>query len=81
MNLKKLFPVSYERTLLVAVIIYVIVAVLASLLIGFAGALTSGIPAIGTLVAWALRIVGIVVDIYVVSGVVVSILRALKVIK
>jgi hypothetical protein len=81
MNLKKLFPVSYERTLLIAIIIYVIVAVLASLLIGFAGALTGWIPAIGTLIGWVLRIVGIVVDIYVVSGVVVSILRALKVIK
>ena len=81
MNLKKLFPVSYERTLLVAIVIYVIVAILASLLIGFAGAITGWIPAVGTLVGWVLRIVGILVDLYVVCGIVVKILVTLKVIK
>ena len=81
MDLKKLFPVSYEKSLLVAIIIYIIVAIVASLLIGFAGVLTGWIPVAGTLVGWALRIVGIIVDIYVVGGIVVSILRTLKVIK
>ena len=81
MNLKKLFPVSYERTLLVAIVIYVIVALLASLLIGFAGAITGWIPVVGTLVGWVLRIVGILVDLYVVCGIVVKILVTLKVIK
>jgi hypothetical protein len=79
--LKKIFPVSYEKSLLVSIIVYLITAVVASLLIAFAGAITGWIPVIGTLVGWALRIVGIVVDIYVVGGIVVSILLALKVIK
>jgi ABC-type multidrug transport system permease subunit len=81
MNLKKLFPMSYEKSTLISIIIYLVTAVVASLLIGFAGALTGWIPVVGTLVGWALRIVGIVVDIYVVGGIVVSILLALKVIK
>ncbi|MBQ7369639.1 MAG: hypothetical protein IJW58_01540 [Clostridia bacterium] len=81
MDLKKLFPYSYQKSLLVSLIIYIVTAIVASLLIGFAGLLTGWIPAVGTLVGWALRIVGIIVDIYVVGGIVVSILLALKVIK
>ena len=81
MNLKKLFPMSYEKSTLISIILYLVTAVVASLLIAFAGVLTGGIPLVGTLVGWALRIVGIIVDIYVVGGIVVSILLALKVIK
>lgn len=81
MDLKKLFPYSYRKSLLVSLVIYIVTAIVASLLIGFAGILTGWIPVAGVLVGWALRIVGIVVDIYVVGGIVVSILRALKMIK
>lgn len=81
MNLKKLFPYSYQKSLLVSLVIYIVTAIIASLLIGFAGVLTGWIPVAGVLVGWALRIVGILVDIYVVGGIVVSILLALKVIK
>ncbi len=81
MNLKKLFPYSYRKSLLVSLVIYIVTAIVASLLIGFAGVLTGWIPVAGVLVGWALRIVGILVDIYVVGGIVVSILLALKVIK
>lgn len=81
MDLKKLFPVSYKQSLLVSIIVYVVAAIVASLLIGFAGALTSWIPLVGTLVGWVLRIAGTLVDIYVVGGIVVSILLELKVIK
>lgn len=81
MDLKKLFPYSYQKSLLVSLIIYIVTAIVASLLIGFAGALTGWIPVVGDLVGWILRIVGIIVDIYVVGGIVVSILLALKVIK
>ncbi len=81
MDLKKLFPYSYQKSLLVSLIIYIVTAIVASLLIGFAGAITGWIPVAGTLIGWALRIVGILVDIYVVGGIVVSILLALKVIK
>lgn len=81
MNLKKLFPISYEKSTLVSILVYLVTAVVASLLIAFAGAITGWIPVVGTLIGWALRIVGIVVDIYVVGGIVVSILLALKVIR
>ena len=81
MDLKKLFPYSYQKSLLVSLIIYIVTAIVASLLIGFAGAITGWIPVVGTLFGWALHIVGIIVDIYVVGGIVVSILLALKVIK
>ena len=80
MDLKKLFPYSYQKSLLVSLIIYIVTAIVASLLIGFAGAITGWIPVVGTLVGWALRIVGIIVDIYVVGGIVVCNLNALKVI-
>ena len=81
MDLKKLFPVSYEKSLLVSIVVYVVIAFAASLLIGFAGILTGWIPLVGALVGWILRIVGILVDIYVVGGIIVSILLALDVIK
>ncbi len=80
MNLKKLFPISYQG-FLIALIKYVIVAIVASLLIWVAGFVTGWIPAVGALVGWALRIVGIVVDVYVVIGIVLSVLRALNIIK
>ena len=81
MNLKKLFPVSYEKSLLIDIIKYLVVAIVASLLIWVAGFVTGWIPAVGALVGWILRIVGIVVDVYVVVGIVLSILVALKVVK
>lgn len=81
MDLKKLFPVSYEKSLLVAIVVYVVVAIAASLVIGFAGVLTGWIPVVSALVGWALRIAGIIVDLYVVGGIVVSVLLTLKVIK
>ena len=81
MDLKKLFPYSYQKSLLVSLIIYIVTAIVASLLIGFAGAITGWIPVVGTLVGWALRIVGIIVDIYVLAGIVISVLAFLKIVK
>jgi len=80
MNLKKLFPISYQG-FLVALIKYVVIAIVASLLIWVAGFVTGWLPAVGALVGWALRIVGILVDVYVVVGIVLSILITLKMIK
>ncbi len=81
MDLKKLFPLAYKKSLLVSIIVYLIIGVLAGLLIAFAGVLTGWIPVVNVLVGWVLRIVSILVDIYVVCGIIVAILRALKVIK
>ena len=81
MDLRKLFPISYKQSLLVSVIIYLIQAVVAGLAIGFAGLLTGWIPLVGVIVGWVLRIISMLVEIYVVGGIIVSILLALKVIK
>ena len=81
MDLKKLFPLSYKQSLLVSIIVYVIVAIIAGVLIGLAGLITGWIPVAGTLVGWILRIISILVEVYVIGGIVVSILLALKVIK
>ena len=81
MKLKQLFPTSYRKGILIPIIIYLIIAIVASLLIGFAGAITGWIPVAGTLVGWVLRIVGILVDAYVVCGIVIKILLALKIMK
>jgi hypothetical protein len=81
MNLKKLFPVAYKQSLLVSIIVYLIIGIIASLAIGFAGLITGWIPLVGAIVGWVLRIVGAIVDLYVVCGIIVAILLALKVIK
>ena len=81
MDLKKLFPISYEKPVLTAVIIYLIALVIASALIWVAGLLTGWIPLVGTLVGWVLRIAGILVDVYVVAGIVVKLLLHFEIMK
>lgn len=81
MDLKKLFPISYNKSLLIALVVYIAVAIVAGLLIGFAGLITGWIPVVGAIVGWILRIVSAIVEIYVISGIIVKILLALKVIK
>lgn len=80
--MKKFFPWSYSKAgLLIGLLYYVLVALVASLLIGFAGAITGWIPVAGGIVAWALRIVGIIVDVWVVIGIVLRILVTLKIVR
>ena len=81
MDLKKLFPVSYKKSILVGVLTYLVVAIVASALIWFAGLVAGWIPVVGAIVGWVLRIVGILVDIYVVVGIVLNILVGLNIIK
>ena len=81
MDLKKLFPLSYKKSLLVSLIVYIVIAIIAGALIGLAGLLTGWIPLVGLLVGWVLRIISILVEVYVIGGIVVSILLKLKVIK
>lgn len=80
--MKKFFPWSYSKAgLLMGLLYYVIVAVVASLLIGFAGAIFGWVPVAGTILSWALRIVGIIVDVWVVIGIVLRILVTLDIVK
>ena len=81
MDLKKLFPISYSKSLLVACITYLCVAIVAGVLIWFAGLLGGWIPVVGPILNWVLKIVSILVELYVIGGIVVKILLALEVIK
>ena len=80
-TLKQLFPISYKKTLLGAIIYYVIAAIVAGLIIWLATLLTGWIPVVGAVIGWVLGIAGAVVEIYVVAGIIVAILKALKVVK
>lgn len=80
--MKKFFPWSYSKAgLLIGLIYYILVALVASLIIGFANVLVGWIPVVGAIVAWALRIVGIIVDAWVVIGIVLRVLVTLKIVK
>jgi len=81
MDLKKLFPLSYNKTLLVAIITYLVVGIVAGVMIWFAGLLGGWIPVVGTILNWVLKIVSAIVEVYVVIGIVLKILVALNVIK
>lgn len=85
-TLKTWFPVSFQRTkslvdMLIGVVIYLVIGLLAGLLIGFAGTITGWIPLLGTVIGWLLRIIGILVEAYILVGIVLLILTFLKVIK
>ena len=84
-TLKKFFPLSFKRTdtagnLIVGILLYLVVGIVASVVIGVAGFLT-GIPVVGALLAIVLRVVGALVDLYVLAGIVIQILVFAKVIK
>lgn len=84
-TLKKLFPISYKyvdsgKNLAIGIIIYIVFAVVASVVIAIAGLLTA-IPLLGIVIAAVLRIVGALVDVYVVAGIVIQVLVFAKVIK
>lgn len=84
--LKKWFPLSFQKSgsigdLIVGIIIYLVVGVIAGLAIGFAGVLTGWIPLLGDVIAWVLRVVAALVDIYVVAGIVIQVLAFLKILK
>ena len=81
MDLKSLFPISYKNSLLVALVIYIAVAIVAGLIIFLTGTLTGWIPVVGRIIGWGLRIVSILVEAYVIVGIIVKILLALNVIK
>ncbi len=85
-QLKKWFPLSFKRNdsvgnFIVALLIYLAIGLVAGLLIGFAGMITGWIPVVGTIIGWVLRAVGILVDAYVLVGIVLQILAFCKVIK
>ncbi len=84
-TLKKIFPLSFKRTdtagsLIVGILLYLVVGIVAGVVIGIAGLLT-GIPVVGFILALVLRLLGSIVDLYVLAGIVIQILVFAKVIK
>ena len=76
--IKKLFPISWKyqkngKELAIGIIIYIVAFIIGGLLLGIAGLFT-GIPVLGVILGWVLRIVGALLDLYVVVGIIFSIL-------
>lgn len=80
-TLKKIFPVSYTKSLWNAVLYYVLAAIVSSLIIWLATALTAWLGVIGAIIGWILGIASTLVEIYVIAGIIVSILIKLDVLK
>ena len=85
-TLKKFFPLSFKHTesigsLIVGIIIYLVIGAIAGLLIAFAGAIGGWIPVVGAILGWVLRIVSIIVELYVLIGIVFLVLAFLKIVK
>ena len=84
--LKKIFPVSFKRAgsvadFIIGLIIYAVIAIVAGLIIGFAGVLTGWIPVIGAIIGLILRLVGSLVELYILAGIVILILVFTKILK
>lgn len=84
--LKKFFPLSFKYTkdaanLVIGILIYIVVGIIAGALIWLAGMMTGWIPVVGALVGWILRLVGSLIDLYVVAGIVIQVLVFAKVLK
>lgn len=83
-SLKKFFPLSFKYTgsvsnLVIGVLVYILVGILAGVVIFLATLIGALIPIIGPLLAWALGVVGALVDVYVVAGIVIQFLAHFKV--
>ncbi len=84
--LKKLFPLSFKKMsevkeLIIAIVVYLVVAILAGVAIFLATLIVGWIPVVGALVGWLLGIVGSLIDLYALVGIVLVILVYTKVIK
>lgn len=83
--LKKFFPLSFSKAgstndLVVGIIIYIVIGLIAGLVLGFAGLITGWIPLLGAVIGWVLRAVCGVIDLYCLIGLVLLVLKFLKVI-
>lgn len=85
-SLKKLFPLSFQRTdsagnLILGILLYLVIGILAGALIWLATALVSWIPVLGAVLGWALGVVSALIELYVLAGIVIQILVFCKVLK
>ena len=84
--MKQLFPLSFKWSkdlvsMIIGIVIYLIVGAVAGLCIWLAGFIGGWIPVVGVIPCWVLRIVSILVDVYVVAGIVILVLVFLKIVK
>jgi hypothetical protein len=84
-TLKKIFPLSFKYTdgvanLIIGILLQLVVGIIAGVVIWVAGFLT-GIPVLGAILALVLRILGTLVDLYVLAGIIIQILVFAKIIK
>ena len=81
MNLRKIFPISYKKSFIASVIIYITEAIIAGWAIALADLLISDEIFFGQIVSAVLGISGLLVELYVFAGIIVSLLLALKILK
>ena len=85
-TLKKLFPLSWKYTkdvpnLIKGILIYIVIGLLAGAIIALSSLITGWIPVVGALVGIILKLIGALVDVYVLAGIVIQVLVYTKVIK
>ena len=83
---KKFWSLSFKYSkslidMLIGIIIYIVIGAIAGALIWLAGAIVGWIPVVGLIVGWILRIVGLAIELWVLIGIVLSILATLKIVK
>ena len=84
-SLKKIFPLSWKfkdsgKDLAIGIIVYLVAGIIGGVLLAIAGIFT-GIPVLGAILGILLRVVGAIIDVYVIAGIVIEILLFAKVIK
>ncbi len=84
--LQKLFPLSFKKMsevkeLIIAIVVYLVVAILAGVAIFLATLIVGWIPVLGALIGWLLGIVGAIIDLYALDGIILVILVYTKIIK
>ena len=84
--MNKYFPLSFKWSkdlvsMIIGIIIYLVVGAVAGACIWLAGFIGGLIPVVGVILCWVLRIIGIIVDIYVLAGIVILVLAFLKIVK
>ena len=85
-TLKKIFPLSWKYTkdvtnLIIGIIVYLVVGLVAGAVIVVSSFLTVWIPLLGAIIGLVLKLLGGLVEIYVIAGIVIQILVFAKVIK
>lgn len=85
-TLKKIFPLSWKYAkevadLVIGVIIYIVLAIIASAVIWIATLITGWIPVLGSIIGIVLGLMATLVDVYAIAGIVILFLVKFSIIK